>query len=512
MNVPARIRTRSALAVFFAWTLWAAATSAASAQDAARPVAPYLAPDHWAYDALQRADAAGLLGYGFDGGGWAVDRVEALTLLRRAAARSHSGMHPMESLLAAQVRRLEMEMPDAAGRADGRLGGIAAAVALVGGYARSSGGVLVAMGGPPFIEEEPTLVPAEGSPLAGIDVALYAGTRWAARVHEAAPLSGGLLHDGESYLVGGWGGVEAWGGRRRLRLGPGTGTIILSGDASVTGAGIETGGFRLPGFGRRIGLLRARVALARTGENEPYPHPWLWVLRASVQPHERFTLGLNRSAMVADVDQRGTEFIEHLAYVLIGKHGEGDLNRADNQVASVEVTYRPPLGRLPLLTYLEWGLEDSAGSWRDVPGIVAGAYLGAVPGLPELGLGIEAASLATSCCGNPWWYRHRGFLGGWSEDRRPLGHPLGGDGREWAVRADAGAVRGAVQAEARLYRRERREENLFAPLRAGWSTGGAVDVSVLGSAGLVGVLRAEHERGTDWRRTEVGIRLSYRFR
>jgi len=189
--------------------------------------------------------------------------------------------------------------------------------------------------------------------------------------------------------------------------------------------------------------------------------------------------------------------------VMIGKHA-GQGSEVDNQIAAVDAWYRVPINVVPLAVYAEWGSEDSAGAWKDVPGIVVGGEIASVPGLPGLSLGIERVSFAPSCCGNPIWYRHWRFLDGWAADGRLLGHPLGGHGTEWrlSLRLDSQDARLRLRGDA--FARDRGEENVFAPDRAGESRGGVLHVTLRLASRLELMMYGLHERGkSGWRESRV---------
>jgi hypothetical protein len=198
------------------------------------------------------------------------------------------------------------------------------------------------------------------------------------------------------------------------------------------------------------------------------------------------------------------------AYFLIGKHS-GEQGEFDNQVVSVSVRYRPPTDALPLSAYLEWGFDDSAGAWKDVPGIVAGVEAASLPGAPELGLGVSATWFAGTCCGNTMWYRNWSFRGGWADDGEALGHPLGGHGRELRAYGQLDAYRARLQVRPSLMFRSRGAENLLAPDREGGSWGGSLEM--IGLAGpWQAYLRASGEVGeTDWSEGSIEAGLRGRF-
>src|SRR5690606_18134300 len=118
-------------------------------------------------------------------------------------------------------------------------------------------------------------------------------------------------------------------------------------------------------------------------EEEPY----LWAGSVSYHPHSRVALGINRAAMFGG-DQPVTA--RKVVDMLIGQlSGLG----FENQVVSVEGRVAlPSEAVLPLTAYLEWGAEDAAGAWWDVPGRVFGISAPSLPGSPATSLAIEYAS------------------------------------------------------------------------------------------------------------------------
>jgi hypothetical protein len=104
--------------------------------------------------------------------------------------------------------------------------------------------------------------------------------------------------------------------------------------------------------------------------------------------------------------------------------------------------------------------------------------------MPTLSLGLERTAFSAPCTGcdgcaceyYATWYRHYVFMDGWTLDRQPIGHPLGGDGTEWLLygRVDNAARRFRV--DGRVFTRDRGRYNLYAPVRAGRSAGGRTAV------------------------------------
>ena len=474
--------------------------------------APYLESGHWTVEALRRLDALGLLGHAYDRGGWTADRHQAARLLELALERSGDDA-ALTATIRAYLNRLRDELPGAGVAGAGfRRGEVEAGVA----YRHAEGEMLTAVGWPPDVDgwpPEPRMLPEalalERTPALFVDGSGYWGKSWTVRAQGS--LSSDRFEFGEAYVRWDGGLPSLWVGRRQLRSGVGDGGVTLSGRRLLEGGGLEVDRFRLPWLLRHLGPTRFQTALTRLGEVAPYDNPLLWSMRGSIQPHPRVTMALNRAVMVPGPDQMTAEWLVQFPLVLIGKHPDGELNRQDNQIASVELAYSAPLPLLPMMLYLEWGFEDSAGAWRSVPGIVAGAYIPRVPGASWLSLGLEHASFTESCCGNPWWYRHRGFEGGWSDQRRPLAHPLGGHGRQSSLRLDVEGWDATLLGGVVVYRRDRGIENLYAPTRQGTSTGGSARTSVLLTPRFTLRTDVEHEWGDGWQRIVVRLAGGLRF-
>lgn len=157
-------------------------------------------------------------------------------------------------------------------------------------------------------------------------------------------------------------------------------------------------------------------------------------------------------------------------------------------------------------------MDDSAGAVSESPGFTAGAEVPAVPGLPELSLGLEGTVFGVRSPPGIAWYQHGGFHEGWTVDRRLLGHPLGGHGRELLVTARLDLLEARLRLEGRGFLRERREENLFAPERVGGSVGATLNGAYRASGDFELVLSAEVEHGErDWTRSALmaGLRWMY---
>jgi hypothetical protein len=311
----------------------------------------------------------------------------------------------------------------------------------------------------------------------------------------------------ELYGTARFGPLAVWGGRRIQGFGPGTSGMVITGNAPVDGGGLYLAEpFVLPWLFRYLGPIRAELDVGILDANGNVERPYYILTRGSIEPHPRVGAGVTRAGMIGAEDDGRS--ISDVLLFLVGGHTDG--SEYDNQIAAVDAWFRPPTGTLPLLLYIEWGSEDSAGAWWDVPGIVAGVEVGAVPGLPWLSLLIERSSFEGSRSGNPPWYRHPiGFHDGWSTRDDLLGHALGGHGQEWLVQARGNLIDGRLQLMTRGFTRTRRAENVYAPNRAGRSTGILAEGDLQLHSGVAIRFSGSTESGSGWRRTQLSGALRF---
>ena len=474
---------------------------AAALSGHAQEASPFVASDHWIHGALRRLGGLGLLAGEYDSGARSVAEHRVDRLLR-GAVRAAAGT-PYEEAARAYLDRFVEEFGDlwqapAEPRSAVHLGG-----AFELGFAAVSGAVTGGSGyGNGVNWTGPSRIPSSDGLISTVELRGRFGRHLAGRVSGAVRSDSAVL--GDAYALFGMGKVGAWLGRRAVGFGPaGGGGIVLSGAQAFTGGGVAlVEGVTLPGVLRHLGVLRAETFLASVHENGEVTEPWFWAGRVSLQPHDRLIVGVNRAAMFGGAGNTRLR-LRDVLYVMVGKHA-GQGSEVDNQVAAVDVWYRVPISVVPLSVYAEWGFEDSAGAWKDVPGIVVGGEVASVPGLPGLSLGTERVSFAPSCCGNPIWYRHWRFLDGWAVDGRPLGHPLGGHGTEWrlSLRFDSWDARLRLRGDA--FARDRGDENVFAPDRAGESRGGMLDVTLRLAPRFEVMVYGLHERGeSGWRESRI---------
>lgn len=490
----------------------------ASAQQTNVPSFPsaLLPGDHWSFRAVRRLEALGLTDPGHSWGDMTMTRREAGSILDRAVALAERERPELLPVVRGYRDRFAEEFPGtmAALRGETSSGARFLDGSSTLGYDDHRGGILVGSGyrnattwsGPRPIGHE--------SGAAG-DISLGAALFPYLAADVTAIAGPDDVEVATGYIMGGWRSAIIWFGRHIPAFGQSEhGGIVLSGTNSFDGGGLFLDDpIELPGPLRWLGPVRFSTFLSRMDENR-YELPWIWGARGSFQPHPRLTLGANR-AVIFGGKGNGAVNVRNITYIVIGKHA-GNGSEFDNQVVSFDLRYRPPLESLPLAVYVEWGLEDSAGAWKDVPGVVAGVEVPALPGLPAVGLGVERASFAPSCCGNPIWYRHWSFTDGWADDGVLLGHPLGGHGREWLAYANADLFDSRLRLLTRVFTRDRGEENVYAPTREGESVGGMVRLEFRPMRHAEVVFQGATERGSEgsegrWRETRAytGVRILF---
>jgi hypothetical protein len=444
----------------------------ASAQAARDDAAELVPGDHWSVETLRRLHGLGLVRDRLDPGQGRFTAAEVAAGLADALAALEPDS-PLRRVLAGEAARFAEEFgrgPVGEERRPQLRG-------LVGGGIEARSGLLAP--GTGYFHETwtgPAGIADRRAPIVVNRLSLSPAPAVAVALTVAGSYPAPALR--ELYVGVQRGRVGAWAGRRVERYGPGAGgNLVLAGEVPFDGAGASLRlPDALPGPLRLLGPIRVRSFVSRLDENGPVRGPWFWGARASGAPHERFGIAVSRAAVFGG-DGAEPVTLRNVTYMLIGKHGSGG-SGFENQVVAADAWYRPPLPGLPVTTYIEWGMEDSAGAWKNAPAFLVGAHLAAVPGAPALWLRGEWTSFARSCCGNPMWYRHHFFHGGWVAGAVPLGHRLGGHGREWALTAGATAADSRVRAAGTWLRTWRGEENLYAPDRAGVTQGGRLDLEL----------------------------------
>jgi hypothetical protein len=452
----------------------------------------FLPADHWSHRVLRRLEVAGLLPAGSDIGRSSIPQEETAALLMVAAGSDTTG------LAASYLHRFREEFT---AREAGRFrlhGSVLGMYRVDRDQVRAGIGYDTVWTGARLIDDE-----SDADGLIRTDV----GSRHLAGA--VAATSDGVE---ELQVVLATGAVGIWGGRRQIGYATPAGAGILMNRARLDGIGVFlTRPLRVPLFGHlRFELHGAKIdnVLGLNG-TEQAVEPWLLTGRASLQPHARVTIGMNRG-MIFGGEGNLPVTAERLLRNLAGfSTDEGEYSFA-NQVASLDVRYRPPTGAVPLVVYLEWGTEDLSGAWWRVPGISAGVEISAMP-RQDVSVGLERTEFKRNRF-NSHWYQNAWFRGGWADDGMILGHPLAGHGVEWRLFASGGSARG-ITADAAVYRRHRRAQNLFAPERRGSSAGGVVNAEARLTARIRLQLSGDVEHGgeSDWTaaRARVGARLLF---
>ncbi|MGH7445747.1 MAG: capsule assembly Wzi family protein [Longimicrobiales bacterium] len=308
--------------------------------------------------------------------------------------------------------------------------------------------------------------------------------------------------------------VGFWAGRRQIAFGPGwSGTIALGDGHEFTGAGMYFAeGARLPWILRYLGPIRFEGFVSRVdnGDGVGVTDPVFGAARLSSNLHPRFSLGATRATMFGGENALPFTWTR-FRQMLLGDPSTEDGGAWSNEVFAWDLRWRPPIGRLPLLLYAELGFDDASGAYHRTPGVIAGIDIGMVPGLPQLGVGVERIYFSAASFKNGIWYRNYALNGGWTNDRRPLGHPIGGHGKGWYAHASLDLLDARLRLQSAAFRYDRGSENLYAPERVGRAYGGSLDAAWRVAPRLEMTVGATLEDGADWQESMAELRLRYIF-
>jgi hypothetical protein len=472
----------------------------------ASPLLPF---EHWAVQAARRAEAMGLTR--FFPAQRAVPRGQVARALADAARNAETPA--LRRLTAGWAARFVEEFPEygAGDRGVGALtvlGGSAAA-----GFDRATGR-LAPVVGYQGLGARPQPLPDVSDPRASL--ALGAATQWAAVSAEGAYRGGEAVVRRWDAAVGA-GAFQLAAGREPVGYGYGeTGGIVYSDpDALPRVEVLTTRPIHLPWVLRHVGPVTVHTFAGPVNDPARHPtNPYLWGFRAAVQPHPRLTFAANRGSMFGGEGDPTT--LGRVLKMLVGVvHSQ-----FENQVISLEGRYRLPTERLlPVTAYMEWGADDAAGAMDETPARVIGLFVPALPGAPEAGAGVEYTFFKAGCCGHGPWYQNTTFPGTWSVHGRPLGHPLGGEGAEYAAYAQADLAGARLHLDGRAYLRDRTAAslarygggNLFTPERLGRGTGGSLEAAL--RLRPRADLRAGFalESGHGWREDSYHLALAWLF-
>lgn len=460
---------------------------------------PLLPPDHWAVEAVWRIEALGLVPE-FLAAERSIPRRVAGEVLREAADEAETRGAAWAGLTADWVARFAEEFPEAGDTAASPgarlLGGSAAA-----GYRSATGRVAPGLGEFEPNRTGPAPLPDQSE--------LWAGADLAARIADPLTISAVPVVSTEGIELPRWEVAAGWrnwslvAGRGAVGYGIAEGGgVLLSGLGVVDRVEVATARpFRFPGFLRRLGPVTFHTFLARIPGDRHPGDPVLAGVRLSGRIHPRITLAGQRAALIGGSATGNEVTVGRLWQSLIGQYGG-----VEDQIASVEArVHLPTESFLPTTLYCEWGAEDTSGAFTNVPGVLCGAMVPALPGVPTVAMGVERTYFGARCCDNPPWYRHKNFPGSWALEEEALGHPLGGEGSEWLAFARGDLLDARLRLEARAFRRERSGENLFVPGREGGSLGGGMKARLRLRPRSEVAVAGYREAGDQWSETRVEL-------
>lgn len=464
------------------------AAGSAAAGEAPRDVAsPSLPWNHWAVRAVERLDALGLVA------DWLpaqreVPLIAVALALDEADQRAPTEWPAMSALVAAWNGRLHDEWPGAfLPPYELRFLGGQASASFV---ARDRSGTATTSGLNPGALVQ--LAPSTQGELE-ILAAAAAGPHLAAL---AAPrLAGSDLNLSRDEMVLGAGAWRLSVGQAPVRYGYAeSGAVIFSGRAPLDRIEISTARpVRLPWVLSALGPFSAHGFVAWLHEpRHPY-HPFLGGLRFQLRPHPRLALSVQRGVMFG-----GSRWGDHDLGSVLGTI-IGARNGSENNVLSVAARWNLPTDAwLPVTLYGEWGGDDNGGAWFQVPGMVFGLSLPALPGLPEVSAGFELSYFGRLYRRDITWYAHGNYFGGWAIGQTPLGHALGGNGREYRWYASADLLEARLDLHGAAFIRERFSGNLYAPDWIGLSRGFEVEGVYRLTQWIDVELSGDYECGADW--------------
>jgi hypothetical protein len=446
----------------------------------------FLPPAHWARSALHRLAISGTTDITSTVLSWPASRAELFEWLDTARVGNNARAAFFRNILAAEER------------ADRRVH-----AQLSASFNRHTG--VIRAGTMERVNESyaypgPETLPDQGTGTVSADLRAQLPAAFALAIRATAGTDTSQLES--AYLTWRSRPVEAWAGRRGFAVGArGADNLVLNEVGSFDGLGLSARrGVRIP----FVGSVHPELMLARLSHSGSVRHPWFHAARVSIVPTANFAIGLNRAAIFG-----GDDHIEvtagRLLLMLIGlPDTETKDSDFENQVASIDLLWRTRIGNAPIGLYGEVGADDSGWAFVYVPGVIAGIELAELPALPELMLGLEVAHIAERTRNYPPWYQHGALADGWTNGGRLLGHSLGGAGTEIAAhgRVDAAAI--PLQARGRAFLRERKGENLLAPLRQGRSAGGRLEILLPWRRTQL-QLRGELESGGDWQASSLAV-------
>ncbi len=477
-------------------------------------VSPLLPPEHWAVRAAARLDGVGLVT------GW-------------LPANQAAPMYMVWAALDEGARRAETERPALAATAKGwkekfqqEWRGIdeKGLLRFIGGQA-SVGYEYAAVSptpGPP--PEAWSLTPQQvNSPVLSVAAAGALSDYLAALV---APVGTAWQLRWAGEIVTGIGPVSLSVGRAPSQTGfgsPGSG-VVLGGEAFHDRVAFQI--YRPLDI--YIGLLTLDVSLARVGEPTQSPNALLWEWALQYQPVPRLTFALQSGIKMGGATWEAltgspftfNDFWRAITYrpstSLAGQMNNG----YENNIFSLSGRWRLPTESwVPLTVYFDWGTDDNGGAWMQAPGIDAGIFVPALPFAPEVAVGLEVSFFGEICkertdssfCRSPdqplRWYTHTYYP--WTTGNLPLGHRMGGNGREFLLYAAADLLDARLLIRGDVFLRDRFSQNLYSPY-SGQSAGFDLQATWRLGIGEVGV-SGNVEAASGWTAGGFGVHATVFF-
>jgi hypothetical protein len=499
------------------------------AQRAPRFASPFLPETHWSVAAARRVSALGLAPRQLGWSDGSLTQAAVGFALFEASTRARTEMSPLGDAVTAEWHRFAREFPavavriasngrDASRRFTPRRTDLISS-SVTADFVSANGRLRPVRS---LDRTRENVSPPE--PLSNLndgDLELRIGSL--AGRHLAGEVAGGR-DDGDWRLrdwhaLATFGSLGAWVGERGPDFGPGAGGgLVFDGRTTFAGGGIAlVNPIRLPSVFRLIGPVRAEAFLSRMDSSASTRHPWLFASHVSLSPHPRLQLGATQAFMFSGSGLPPFTWRNFKEMFLT--HGiKAAGSEFENGIASVEARWRPPIPTLPAVLYAEWAADDNHSAWFEFPAVVAGVELPALPFAPAVSLGLERTSFAAPCsdcngCACEYyatWYRHYVFMDGWTVDRQPIGHPLGGAGTEWLLYGRVDDASRRVRFDWRAFTRDRGRFNIYSPAREGRSFGGraGLEYRLTGDLEVRGAAELERGRG-DWTASSVSAGLRW---
>jgi hypothetical protein len=268
-----------------------------------------------------------------------------------------------------------------------------------------------------------------------------------------------------------------------------------------------------------IGLVTLDVSLARLGSPTHASDTLLWEWSFQYQPVPRLTFGIQSGIMMGGSTWEtitGSPFTFNDFLHVVTYRGNG----SENNVFSLSGRWRLPTEDwVPITIYGDWGADDNGGAWYQAPGIDMGLFIPSLPFAPELSVGLEWSFFGTVCqpgspdgglCRPPDmplnWYTH---AYSWTTGDLPLGHRMGGNGRELFLYASADLLDARLLVRGDAFLRDRFSGNLYAPY-TGQSGGFDLQATYRFGIGEIGV-SGGLEAGSGWTAGGAGARATVYF-